>query len=232
LPDQRPRNYLPRLQDLQSREAHLCLKIDDFVRCELGIDLTASRLVLGISAGVDSMALAFWVSLFRRRWKAKVLCAHLDHGLRPEARQESDYAARLCADLGLNCHCGQTNTRRYAQAKGLGIEEAARTLRYRYLTGLLKAKGFDYLLTAHHLNDLAEDSLMRLIRGSGWPGQAGMPAWDQDRRILRPFLLTPKAHLRRLVVQAGIQWYEDQSNLDTAFLRNRVRSQLLPMFLN
>jgi len=86
------------------------------------------------------------------------------------------------------------------------------------------------VLCAHHLNDLAEDQLMRLIRGGGWPALGGMPAWDPGRRVLRPLLMTPKADLRRLLEETGITWREDASNTDQAFMRNRVRKDILPLF--
>jgi tRNA(Ile)-lysidine synthase len=122
----------------------------------------------------------------------------------------------------------------HAREHGQGIEEAARTLRYRFLGSVLREdveEGEDILLVAHHLDDLAEDLLMRLIRGVGWPELAGMPAWDPARRLLRPLLMTPRERLLGFAESLGLAWTEDESNLDPAFRRNRVRADILPLFL-
>ena len=121
--------------------------------------------------------------------------------------------------------------RPYAERLGLGLEEAGRRLRYRFLFGIRTKIGADLILTGHHLNDLAEDSLMRQIRGTGWPALAGMKAWDPAQKLLRPFLLTPKERLIRFVTAGAATWREDASNRDLSFKRNRIRHDLLPVFL-
>lgn len=222
---------MPRLQNLPPKQAHLCLEIDRFVRDELGIAFSGARLLLAVSGGVDSVALLVWATAMRNKWGAHLQCAHLDHGLRPESSSERCRVHTLCAQLHIPCVSGRSLISCYARRKNLGCEEAGRILRYRYLQGILRRYGYDYLLTAHHANDLAEDSLMRLLRGAGWPGLAGMPAWDPNRRLIRPFLLTAKKRLRALVQTAGLSWEEDFSNADTAYQRNRVRHQILPLVL-
>jgi tRNA(Ile)-lysidine synthase len=119
----------------------------------------------------------------------------------------------------------------HARAHGQGIEEAGRTLRYRFLGAVMAEEQADFLLVAHHLDDLAEDLLMRLIRGASWPELAGMEAWDPDRRLLRPLLLTPRDRLLAFAESLGLVWSEDETNLDPAFRRNRVRADILPLFL-
>jgi tRNA(Ile)-lysidine synthase len=158
--------------------------------------------------------------------------AHLHHGLRPEADTEADSLRHLCAALSLELCQGKTNTSVYARRQNLGLEEAGRILRYRFLLQTAGRIGAHYLFTAHHLNDLAEDVLMRLIRGTGWPALAGMSAWVQESNLVRPFLLTPKQDLAAFVQACGQNWLEDASNQDLSFTRNRIRHQILPLFFS
>ncbi|MFO7717281.1 MAG: tRNA lysidine(34) synthetase TilS [Thermodesulfobacteriota bacterium] len=222
---------MPRLQNLPPKQAHLCLEIDRFVGNELGVDFHGNRLLLAVSGGVDSVALLAWAAAMRHKWQAHLHCAHLDHGLRPESPSERARVHALCEQLRIPCVSGRSLTPCYARRNNLGNEEAGRILRYRYLHGVARRQGCDYLLTAHHANDLAEDNLMRLLRGAGWPALAGMPAWDPNRRLIRPFLLTPKKRLQALVEAAGLSWQEDTSNADPAYQRNRIRHQILPLLL-
>jgi tRNA(Ile)-lysidine synthase len=83
----------------------------------------------------------------------------------------------------------------------------------------------------HQLNDLAEDSLMRLIRGGGWPALAGMAGVDAARRILRPMLLRPRGEVEAFLRSLGVRWVDDAMNADTRYLRNRVRHEILPLFI-
>ncbi|MDZ7759733.1 MAG: tRNA lysidine(34) synthetase TilS [Desulfovermiculus sp.] len=219
------------LQNLPPKWAHFCLDICSFVHGELGLDLQSRTLLLAASRGVDSTALILWAHLTRPRLGTSLIAAHLDHGLRSQAQAEAASLQELTQDLHIPFHLGQSKVFTYAQRRNVGLEEAGRILRYRFLSGTARKRGADYLLTAHHLNDLAEDVLMRQIRGTGWPALAGMPAWNFGNQVLRPFLLTPKQDLLDFVRACGQTWMEDSSNQDLSFTRNRIRHQILPLLL-
>lgn len=219
------------LQDLPPKWAHFCLDINTFVHKELGLDLVGKNLLLAASRGVDSTALILWGHLLGHRLGTTVKTAHLNHGLRQEADTEAASLQELCHNLSIPLSLGRTDAATYARRRNQGLEEAGRILRYRFVIRTAHKLGADYVLTAHHLNDLAEDVLMRQIRGSGWPALAGMPAWTPTTRILRPFLLTPKDDLRRFVQACGHTWMEDASNQDLQFTRNRVRQNILPVLV-
>ena len=219
------------LQDLPPRWAHFCLDIAAFVHREVGKDLRGQFLFLGLSRGVDSTALLLWAHLLQPRLKTRVHALHVYHGLRPEADEEADSLHRLCCSLDIPLHKGHTAVGTYAARQQIGLEEAGRRLRYRFLLGSLRRRGGDLLLVGHHLNDLAEDMLMRQLRGVGWPALGGMLAWEASRSLLRPFLLTPKQRLQDFVQACGYTWLEDASNQDQSFTRNRIRHQILPRLL-
>ncbi|WP_457571228.1 tRNA lysidine(34) synthetase TilS [Desulfovulcanus sp.] len=220
-----------RLQDLPPKWAHFCLNIQNFIQYKLNIDLYKKTLLVAFSAGPDSMALLRVMHFLSSRLKYKLIAAHLNHGLRVEAGDEEQVAQKACQKLGIPIYIGRTSVGLYAGKTGLGIEEAGRKIRYRFLQGLARKLEADFILTAHQLDDLAEDVLMRLLRGAGWPGLSGMKAFDQESKILRPLLLTPKTKLLHFLKDLGQEYVQDKSNWDMAFLRNRVRLKIIPLFM-
>ena len=233
----------PRLQDLPSSLARFCLDLESRCSGMLGHEFKGSSLVAACSGGADSTALLVILSLLARRNGLSVTVAHLDHGLRAESAADAAFVADLCALLGLKLMHERIDVATMARVQsqapepehgrdhGRRIEETGRQVRYEFLERV-RAKGdADLICTGHQLNDLAEDQLLRLMRGTAWPGLSGMVAFDPQRRLLRPLLLTPKADLVDLLQQLNISWREDASNLFGGFLRNRVRHCLLPLFL-
>lgn len=221
----------PELHDLPPKWARLCLDVEGFLQTELGLELQGKKLVVGVSGGVDSTALLLVVRAMRSRWQVEPMAVHLNHRLRPEADTEAAGVERLCRNLGVPCYAGSSRVDIFASRRGLGIEEAGRQLRYRLLFGLRRRQGAAYVLTAHQLNDLAEDCIMRQLRGAGWPALGGMTAYESMTGLLRPLLLTPKATLAELVSGLGYSWSEDSSNQELNRLRNRVRWSILPLYL-
>ena len=221
----------PNLQNLPPRWAHFCLGIEHFVRRDLRTDPTGSTLLVAYSTGLDSTALLYIFHILAPRLDLRLTAANLNHMLRPEAVHEQDLARTTCADLHIPFVGEAADVATFARQHKTGIEEAARSLRYDFLERARKKVGATHILTAHHADDLAEDVLMRLVRGTGWPGLAGMQGCLHERKILRPLLGTPKNTLRKFLEYLEIPWEEDHSNQDMRFLRNRVRSEILPLFL-
>ena len=227
-----PASALPsRIQDLPPNWARFCLGIERFLLHDLSLPIRDSRFLLSCSAGSDSTALLMVLHCLAPRLGITIIVAHLDHGLRPESAAEARQLADLCARLGRSILTGHGNVAKYAQRRGIGLEEAGRDLRYRFLFAMHRRVDADYLVTAHHADDLAEDLLMRLIRGVGWPALSGMPCWDPGRRLLRPLLHTPKQTLRDFLRDIGLTWAEDPSNVRLEHTRNRVRLELLPLLV-
>lgn len=182
---------------------------------------------LAVSGGADSMALMH----LAHRWSQKragvaprLTILSVDHGLRPESAQEAEWVVRQAGQLGLPARVlrWQPGNRRSR------IQEAARQARYDLMAGFAHANAIDALVTAHHLDDQAETVLMRLARGSGLDGLAGIRARGEwaGLVLLRPFIDVPKARLVESLRQQGIDWLEDPSNEDTQFERVRVRQAM------
>lgn len=219
------------LQELPPEWAHICLGVERFLLRELELQTQDRTVLLALSGGADSTALLAVFRVLAPRMGLTLRAAHLDHGIRPEARQEAAFVKNTCRECAVPFYGGASSVPRYAQRTGRGTEEAGRILRYRFLAGAAKAFGAEYIFTAHHLNDLAEDLLLRMIRGSGWPELCGMRAYNPESGIVRPLLQVPKDNLTGLLGHLDIPWHEDSSNLDQRYKRNRIRNRMLPLVL-
>lgn len=224
----RPASFPPipqRLQDAPPALAHACLRIRRFMRTDLGLREPWPLCLAAVSGGADSTALVLGLHLLN----VPLIVAHLDHGLRPESADEARHVAELAEAFGLDCRVERADVAASARALGLGLEDAGRRLRYAMLERLRRERGAEWIVTGHHLDDLSEDVLLRLIRGSGWPALAGMPAKDDERHLVRPLLHTPRAELESWLRLLGLPWCEDPSNHERTVRRNRIRHDLLPL---
>lgn len=214
------------LKELSPAVARHCLRLE---RNLLAHGLCPGHgLLLAVSGGADSTALAVLLSLLaaRQGWRLHACVIH--HGLRPEADAECAHVQGLCAALGMACHVRHAPVRALARKAKTGLEESARAARYALLEEVRQATNCQWILTGHQREDLCEDQLMRLVRGTGWPALGGMVDCDPQRRLLRPLLHVSGRTLRQWLTQWRIPWCEDSSNADAAFLRNRLRHDLLP----
>jgi tRNA(Ile)-lysidine synthase len=181
------------------------------------------RLLIAVSGGPDSMALL--TLLYRWRLKLgggpKLFSATVDHRLRPASRREAasvtEYASKLKIPHGILVWQGKKPE--------TGLQNAAREARYKLLVALAEKIDADAIVTAHTLDDQAETILMRMARGSGFSGLAGIRAKSKREGIalLRPLLGVPKSRLIATLEEAGIGYAQDSSNLDPRFTRPRLR---------
>jgi len=218
-----------RLQDLPRHLARRCLGIPRFCRESLGVELRGARLVIAYSTGIDSTALLHLLYLLRQKLNLTLIAAHAHHGLRPESESELRHALQTCARLDLPCETARLDVPALQAASGRGLEECARLARYEFLESVRETHQADWIVTAHHGDDLAEDIILRLMRGAGWPGLGGMTGADPARRVLRPLLDWEKRELRSFLENTGTTWLEDPSNTSPDRTRNRVRLDILPL---
>lgn len=191
--------------------------------------LQARRVLCAVSGGMDSMCLLHVVLAWGRESGTEVLAAHFNHQLRgAQADRDEAFVQETCGRWGVECICGRGDTRRLAAEEGLSLEEAARTLRYRFLRETAKRRDCQEILTAHHAEDNAETMLLNLVRGTGLRGLAGIPP-SRDH-ITRIFLETPRAALEAYAKEHAVPWVNDETNLDPdAASRNLLRWKVLPL---
>jgi len=182
------------------------------------------RLGVAVSGGPDSMALLMLVAAAR---PGQVEAATVDHALREESRVEAQMVADVCNRLGVP---HMILTARWDEKPATAIQERARGERYRLLGFWAEERGLSALATAHHADDQAETFLMRLSRGSGVRGLAGMRrrsiAPGTEVRLIRPLLGWRRAELERICAEAGLVPVCDPSNEDERFERIRFRHAL------
>lgn len=181
-----------------------------------------NHILLAVSGGPDSMALMGLCAQWReRRGGPRISVASVDHGFRAEARDEVELVAQHAETLGLQCH----RLKREGEAPASGLQEFARQARYDLLFDCARNIDAQALVTAHHADDQAETVLMRLCRGSGPGGLAGMRA-DTPRgaiTLLRPLLDVPRARLAASLADLALPSVADPSNADPQFERVRLR---------
>ena len=190
----------------------------------LGPFETAPELAVAVSGGADSMALALLAHTWARQRGGTVTALTVDHGLRPEAGAEARQVRAWLADRGIPHHTlGWRGDKPHS-----GVQAAARQARYGLLQQCCRRRGILHLLTAHHGDDQAETLAMRLERGSGVEGLAGIPAIRAlgGVRLLRPLLRQRHADLVATLTASDQPWLEDPSNQDETFARVRARRHL------
>ncbi len=180
-------------------------------------------IAVACSGGLDSMVLA---DLFIRAGY-RVCLVHCNFMLR---NQESEQDAQLVRDFAAQHHLPvyikRFYTQQYAQYSGLNTQLAARTLRYNWFEELVLRKSAAYVATAHHLDDNLETFMINLSRGTGLKGLLGIPAESQF--VVRPLLPFSREAILAYAKKNKIPWREDQSNQTTAYLRNKLRLEVIP----
>lgn len=185
------------------------------------------RVVIAVSAGVDSMALLSLVASLPDPLRPAITVVHVNHELRSQSLQEEEYLRRYCQEHQLTLLVKHWPRAVHPQT---GIEEAARRFRYQFFAEVMASRQSPILLTAHHQNDLAETMLMKLVRGGQLSQLVGISAVRPfaGGRLIRPLLPFSKEQLQAYAAAKKIRWYEDASNRDLTISRNRYRHRIIP----
>lgn len=187
--------------------------------------------MLAVSGGADSMALLH--SLLGGPWK--ILVGHFNHQIRPEAGEDAEFLANRCAAWGVELVVGSGDVPAQAKAGKIGVEEAARMARYRFLLGLAEEESAFGLVLGHNQDDNLETILMHFLRGSGLYGLRGLsyrrklPAINSRIPILRPMLGWTKIEILAYCRANELPFVEDASNQSPRYFRNRLRHDLMPL---
>jgi tRNA(Ile)-lysidine synthase len=183
------------------------------------------KVLVGVSGGPDSMALAHVLHALAPRLEIHLGMAHLDHGLRPAAaEQEAALVLALACRLGLSCHTGKIA----ALTQRGSLEEQLRLHRYAFFQEMAAMHGYNKIALGHHADDNAEAVLMHLLRGSGIRGLAGIPP-VRGQGIVRPLIAARRADILAYLERHDVAAAQDATNADLRFERNQVRHQLLPL---
>ncbi|MDP1727195.1 MAG: tRNA lysidine(34) synthetase TilS [Bacteroidota bacterium] len=185
-----------------------------------------NQLLVTVSGGVDSMVLLHLLV----ETGAKIQVAHANFNLRgAESEADEELVTRFCTEKNIHLHSKKFDTHKYMLSSGLGLQEAARNLRYSWFNQLLQENKLDYILTAHHANDQAETLVFNLIRGTAVNGLAGIKNKHENKR--RPLLFATKAQLTEYAYEHHIVFRNDLSNSKDMYSRNYIRLHVIPHLL-
>ncbi len=207
------------------------------------------RICVALSGGGDSVALLYALKERAGEWNISLSAVNVEHGIRGESsRADTEFVKELCTKENIPLFCFSENVPRLAEEWGMGVEAAARAVRYRVFLDILRQDKADYIATAHHAGDNAESVLFNLLRGSALTGAGGISefvnAWElaaaispetraedmdilRGKGIIRPLLSVPKSEILAYLRENKLEWREDESNADTGYTRNFLRQEVL-----
>jgi tRNA(Ile)-lysidine synthase len=186
-----------------------------------------SNVLVAVSGGADSVALLLLLHHVSASMELHLEAAHLDHALRASSGEDARFVMQLCAGLGIPLTLERRDVAELTRQRKANLEEVAREVRREFLVSTAQARACTLIALGHHADDQAETFLMRLLRGSGVAGLAGMRMISLP--FVRPLLPFRRADLLVYLEQSQVAWRDDASNRDTAFTRNRIRHDLLPL---
>lgn len=186
--------------------------------------LIDKKLLLAVSGGIDSMVLVHLCAQLKLNFEV-VHCNFMLRGV--ESDSETQFIESFCSSNGIPIRTKYFDTNTIAANTKESIQITARNLRYQWFNEIISL-GFDYVLTAHHLDDSLETVLINFSRGTGLEGLTGIPA--QNGNIIRPLLPFSREEIEHFAEKNQIQWREDSSNASDKYLRNKIRHSIIPLF--
>lgn len=186
------------------------------------------RVLIGLSGGPDSVCLLHVLHALKDNLRLDLHALYIDHGLRPEeVPLEIKFCENLCENLKVPFITKSIDVKSYAQSQGMNRQEAARALRYMVFEETAYKINAQRIALGHTADDQAETLLMRLFRGSGPTGLSAIPPIRGI--IIRPLIEIERAEIERFLEEEKIDFIVDSSNLRKDYLRNKIRSSLIPM---
>lgn len=199
-------------------------EVYEFIRTKIGLKPN-STIVIGVSGGPDSMALLHIMNEFKNTFGLKIICAHVNHNVREESEQER---------IDLEGYCSKNNIIfeyiKVEKWSSDNFHNEARSVRYNFFQELIDNYDANFLMTAHHGDDLIETILMRIVRGSTLKGYGGFSrVVDKGTyKIVRPLITLTKDEILDFVIKNNINYAHDKSNDEDHYTRNRYRHTVLP----
>jgi len=188
-------------------------------------------IVVAVSGGPDSAALLHILFALSGKWRWQLVVAHVDHMFRgEESRQDAQFVKAWARRLGLPCEVAHIDLPFYIEESGANPQAAARDKRYAFLHEVAAKYGAGRIALAHHADDQAETVLMRMIRGTGPSGLAGIPIRLPEKNVerIRPLLRIYKSEILQYCQTHSLAYRLDRTNLERKYFRNQVRLDILP----
>ena len=185
---------------------------------------SGDKIVLGVSGGPDSVCMLVVLNKLRERLKFDIVVAHINHGLRENAKIDEKYVLKLCESLGVKCFVCHANIKEEAKKQKRGLEETGRIIRDNFYDEILNQEKANKIAIAHNSNDNVETIIMNVMRGSGPSGLKGIEA--KSGKYIRPLI-----EIKREEIEEYTKEFEprhDESNDENEFTRNKIRNIVIP----
>ncbi len=192
--------------------------------------LKGDTVIVAVSGGPDSLCLLHILHQLLPEFDLKLVAAHLNHCLRPEAEQEAKAVEKISAKWSLPFETRAVDIRRFKKEHGVSEEEAGRLARYQFLFDMAGRHGASRIALGHQLDDQAETVLLNIIRGTGVDGLAGIlpiRSW-KSVKLVRPLLCLTRSEIEDYCRRNDLYPSLDSSNLETDYTRNKLRLELIP----
>ena len=185
------------------------------------------KVVIGVSGGPDSITLLNVLNKFKEKLNIKIYVAHINHSIREEADEETEYVREFCKKIDVEFFCKKIDVESEAKKLKIGTEEAGRNIRYAFFEEVAEKVEANKIATAHNSNDNAETVLMNIIRGTSISGLKGIEKM-RDNKFIRPLIETTRATIEEYCKKEKLNPRYDKSNKENVYTRNKIRNLLIP----
>ena len=207
------------------RELSLEQKVIETIKKHKQIE-TGDKVIVAVSGGPDSICLLNILKNLEQQLKIEIFVAHINHGLRENAKQDEQYVKEYCEKNKIEYFVKHANVKEFSKLKKIGTEEAGRIIRYEFFEEVRnKIKG-NKIAVAHNLNDNAETILMNILRGTGTEGLKGIEPTREN--LIRPLIETTREEIENYCKKHNLNPRQDETNLENIYTRNKIRNQLIP----
>ena len=184
-------------------------------------------IVIGVSGGPDSMTLLHVLYQLRELVDIRICVAHINHMLRKEADEETQYVQNFCRSIGIDCYTKKIDIGKVAIDEKISTELAGRKARYDFFEEVAQKVGANKIATAHNANDNAETVLMNLLRGSGTSGLKGIEK-IREGKYIRPIIECTRKEIEVYTQENQLHPKYDKTNEENIYTRNKIRNELIP----
>ena len=184
------------------------------------------KIVLGVSGGPDSIAMLNILNELKIKMKFDIVVAHVNHGLRENAKIDEEFVQEFCKNIGVECFVLHAKVKEIAEKEKKGLEETGRDVRYEFFSKILNETKSNKIATAHNSNDNVETIIMNIVRGSGLSGLKGIDA--KSGIYIRPLIECERTLIEEYCAEEKLNPRHDESNDVNIYTRNKIRNVSIP----
>lgn len=185
---------------------------------------SGDKIVLGVSGGPDSICMLQVLNKYKEKLNYKIVVAHINHGIRENAKLDEEYVKSFCEKIGIQCYVLHSKVKEIAKENKLGLEEAGRKVRYDFFEEVMKTTSSNKIAIAHNSNDNVETIILNLLRGTGPSGLKGI--LPKNGIYIRPLIEIKREAIEEYTKDLNPR--HDESNDENEFSRNKIRNIVIP----